>query len=153
MLIDEKGEPITSKQYLENALAPKAGFSDDIDEKNRIRRLLSAFFKDRDCYTMVRPVTNEDKLQNLDTLSLDEMRPEFANQTLSFRKRILNGVKVKALQNQSLDGNLYCSMLNSYVQAINEGAIPNIENAWNYMCSERCEKAQEECFAMFMTEK
>lgn len=29
---------------------------------------------------------------------------------------------------------MYCNMLSSYVTAINEGAVPNIENAWNYMC-------------------
>lgn len=29
---------------------------------------------------------------------------------------------------------MYCNMMVSYVGAINEGAVPNIENAWNYMC-------------------
>lgn len=29
---------------------------------------------------------------------------------------------------------MYLCLLNSYVNAINNGAIPNIENAWNYMC-------------------
>lgn len=46
-LISLEGEPITPKEYLERALAPQKGFSDDVEEKNRIRRLLTAFFKER----------------------------------------------------------------------------------------------------------
>lgn len=46
-LTTSDGEPISPKEYLERALAPQKGFSDDIEEKNRIRRLLSTFFKER----------------------------------------------------------------------------------------------------------
>ena len=35
---------------------------------------------------------------------------------------------------------MYCNMLLSYVTAMNDGAVPNIENAWNYMCREQCQK-------------
>jgi hypothetical protein len=151
-LQDNNGNPITSKEYLERALAPVNGFSDDIEDKNRIRRLLTSFFKDRDCFTMIRPVINETKLQTLDKLDYEELKPEFVHQAMSFRKRILTSAKVKALQNQKLNGEMYCSMVNSYVQAINEGAVPNIENAWNYMCEEQCQKALDECYELFIKE-
>jgi hypothetical protein len=133
-LQDPEGNSISSKEYLEKALAPQNGFSDDVEEKNRIRRLLTAFFKDRDCFTMIRPLVDEMKLQNLDKMDYDELRPEFVQQAMNFRKRIITSIKAKTLQNQKLNGTLYCSMINSYVNAINEGAVPNIENAWNYMC-------------------
>ncbi len=32
---------------------------------------------------------------------------------------------------------MYTNLLRSYVTAINEGAVPNIENAWTYMCEEK----------------
>lgn len=83
---------------------------------------------------MVRPLVDETKLQNLDKMDYDELRLEFASQAMTFRKRIVTSVKPKTLQNQKLNGNLYCSMMSSYVKAINEGAVPNIENAWSYMC-------------------
>lgn len=41
-------------------------------------------------------------------------------------------------------------MMNSYVTAINEGAVPNIENAWNYMCEEQCRRAMDECYQIFI---
>ncbi len=62
-LVDSEHEPITSKEYLENALINQKGFSEAVESKNRIRRLLKSFFKERDCCTMVRPLTSEDKLQ------------------------------------------------------------------------------------------
>lgn len=37
-LIDHEGESITSTKYLENSLAPQKGFSDEVEDKNRIRR-------------------------------------------------------------------------------------------------------------------
>jgi hypothetical protein len=71
------------------------------------------------------------------------------DQAMKFRKRIIQAIKVKTLQNQKLNGEMYCSMMNSYVGAINEGAIPNIENAWTYMCIEKCMKLQEQCYSFF----
>jgi hypothetical protein len=35
------------------------------------------FFKNRDCCTMIRPLTNEDELQSLEKMELEELRSEF----------------------------------------------------------------------------
>ena len=61
-LVDSEGEPLTSKEYLEKALQPQKGFSEAVEQKNRIRRLLKSFFKERDCVTMIRPLMGEDGL-------------------------------------------------------------------------------------------
>lgn len=79
-LVDLNGNQINSKQYLENSLAQQEGFSDDTEQKNRIRRLLTTFFPDRDCITMVRPLTNEANLQILNQMPLEKLRPEFYQQ-------------------------------------------------------------------------
>lgn len=68
---------MSSKEYLEKALALQKGFSDSVESKNRIRRLLTTFFKERDCVTLVRPLTNEENLQNLDKMDFGDLRPEF----------------------------------------------------------------------------
>jgi hypothetical protein len=61
-LTDEDGTAIKPRDYLEQALKEQRGTSDSIEQKNRIRRLLKAFFKDRDCCTMVRPLSDERQL-------------------------------------------------------------------------------------------
>lgn len=50
---------------MEKALKEQKGSSDTIEKKNRIRRLIVNFFKDRDCFTMVRPIEDEKDLQVL----------------------------------------------------------------------------------------
>lgn len=101
---------------------------------------------------MIRPLVDEQKLQNLDKMDYDQLRPEFVHQAMTFRKRIINSIKGKTLQNQKLNGDMYCSMMNSYVNAINEGAVPNIENAWNYMCEQQCRKVLDDCYELFIKE-
>lgn len=81
--------------------------------------MLTSFFKERECFTLVRPLINEEKLQDLDKMSFDDLRPEFVNQVIGFRKRVIGRMKPKTLNGQKLDGQLYLSMLNSYVGAIN----------------------------------
>jgi Guanylate-binding protein, N-terminal domain len=46
-------------------LKEQKGNSENIEKKNKIRRLIVNFFKDRDCYTMVRPTEEEKDLQTL----------------------------------------------------------------------------------------
>lgn len=53
------------------------------------------------------------------------------------------------MKGKQLDGKMYLSLMDSYVSAINDGAVPNIENAWNYMCNEQCNKTLEQSYEMF----
>ena len=83
---------------------------------------------------MVRPLVDEEKLQNLDKMPLKDLRPEFAEEAMNFRKKVISDIKPKSLEDKKLNGRMYLSMMTSYVEAINDGAVPNIESAWNYMC-------------------
>lgn len=58
-LVDEHGDKLTSKEYLERALNER-GATDD--QKNEVRRALKRYFKERECCTMIRPLTNEEEL-------------------------------------------------------------------------------------------
>lgn len=73
-LVDKNGFPIQAREYLEQALEIQKGTSDAIENKNKIRRMIKHFFKDRDCFTMIRPVDTEEKLQNLLALNDSEFR-------------------------------------------------------------------------------
>lgn len=39
---------------------------------------------------------------------------------------------------------MLANLAESYVTAINNGAVPNIETAWTYICKNECQKAIEE---------
>ncbi|KAH8065129.1 GTPase [Aureococcus anophagefferens] len=75
-LVDERGDAITSDEYLEQALKPQRGYEASVLERNRVRHMLTAFFARR-CATLVRPSPTR-KLQQIDELDASELRPEFA---------------------------------------------------------------------------
>lgn len=105
-LHDQFGTTISSKEYFEHALAQQKGSSDSIETKNRIRRLIKHFFKDRDCYTMVRPVEQEKELQSLQSLPDDSLRSEFLTQTQQLRQKIFKRVKPKTLNSKFINGEM-----------------------------------------------
>jgi len=59
------GKTITADEYLEQALQPLDGDPDEVGGKNAIRTAVLGAFRDRTCFTLVRPVNDEEKLQNL----------------------------------------------------------------------------------------
>lgn len=148
-LIDQEGEKITANEYLRNALKPQKGFSDDIENKNRIRRLLQLFFSERDCATLIRPLTNEKSLQKLHELDIEKLRPEFYQQINSLRDKILGRMKPKSIDGVKLDGIMLAELLISYVNAINQGAVPVIKTAWNYICKNECDKAISKAIELY----
>jgi len=140
-LTSPDNEPITSKEYLERSLELQKGYSDAIENKNKIRVLIKEFFRDRDCVTLVRPLTEEQNLQNLERLDTTKLRAEFLEQINLLRKRVLLRVKPKTMNGKIINGEMFCNLMRSYVDSINNGAIPVIENAYAYMCKNECNRA------------
>ena len=99
-MVDEENNELTSKDYLERTLMEKNGS----DPKNEIRKHLKIFFKDRYCCTMIRPVTNEEELHNLESKELDELRAEFVEQVMTLRRKVLNRIKPKQINGINLNG-------------------------------------------------
>lgn len=62
-LVDKENNPISAKEYLENALHSASKDA----SKNEIRESILQVFTNRDCLTLPRPVEDEDDLQNLDS--------------------------------------------------------------------------------------
>ena len=58
----------------------------------QIRESIKALFPDRDCFTLVRPVNEEDALARLDTLPPGAMRPEFQKGLTALTTLIFNKV-------------------------------------------------------------
>eukprot|EP00347_Sterkiella_histriomuscorum_P021939 403332245 len=151
-LLDQYGNPINSKEYLENSLKEQKGTSDNIEKKNKIRRLILNFFKDRDCYTMVRPTEEEKDLQNLQQINDESLRPEFIDQMTTLRARIFKRVKPKVLNGRFITGEMFLELCQSYVTAINKGSVPCIESAWTYLCQNECQRAIQEAIQLYEKE-
>ncbi|KAL3661262.1 hypothetical protein V7S43_013870 [Phytophthora oleae] len=148
----ENGKPISSKQYLENALQPTGGYSDDAVEKDQIRSLLSDFFRHRDCVTLVRPVDDEQKLRNLPKVPYEELRDEFRSSFESLRKRLFGKAKPKSMFGKPLNGAMFVNLAGSYVEALNSGKAPVISSAWSRVVQAQCHDALEDAVERYKAE-
>ena len=106
--------------------------------------MIKTYFNERDCFPMVRPVENENDLQNLMNLPESKIRPEFIKQSNMLKNKIYMKIKPKTFNGKILSGEMLINLLESVVNAINEGAIPVIENSWNYIANNECQKLIKE---------
>lgn len=146
-LMSQEGKAIGSTEYLEDALRDVDGTHPTADAKNRIRTCLRSFFPVRDCFTMVRPCTNETQLQTLDQLPNKSLRPEFVHQAVELRERIFKEASTRPFRvnGVELNGAMLASMCAQYVQAMNEGCVPVIQDAWSYVCDAQRLQQEEAC--------
>ena len=149
-LEDKNGNTITEKQYLDNALEDLVGNSDIIEEKNRVRSLIRNYFKEKDLFVMVRPVEKETELQNLQNLPDEKLRKEFVEQAKFFRNKVMKKTKPKIFKKKNLNGYMLVELVQSILDAINNGSIPVIENSWKYVMQNECIKNGNEIIKKFV---
>jgi hypothetical protein len=118
-----------------------------------IARRTSRFdFPHRDCFTMVRPVTDESMLQRLSGIHASKLRPEFQEQMTLLRKLILSRAEPKRMNGTALDGVALINLAQAYTQSINTGSVPSIQNAWSYICESKCQHALNEALRKYEEE-
>ena len=52
----------------------------------------------------------------------------------NLRTRVYNRVKAKSLNGRFINGVMLAELCEAYTEAINQGSLPNIDSAWNYLC-------------------
>ena len=64
--------------------------ADDDESENAmlVSNMIRGFFTTRDCSTLVRPVVDEKKLQNLSSEPFETLRPEFQEQITALRESV-----------------------------------------------------------------
>jgi hypothetical protein len=128
--LTEDNRKITPRDYLELALRPVQGGARDVSAKNAIRDSIRALFPDRECFTLVRPVNNEKDLQRLDQLPLSTFRPEFTSGLDAFTKFVFDRTRPKQLGASTMTGPILAGLTQSFLDAINTGAVPTISSSW-----------------------
>jgi hypothetical protein len=57
---------------------------------------------------------------------------------MSLRRKVINRIKPKTINGKPLSGEMLYNLAASYVDAINNGAVPSIESSWSYICKNQC---------------
>ncbi|CAI9292999.1 unnamed protein product [Lactuca saligna] len=139
----EDNRKITPRDYLELALRPVEGGGRDVSAKNEIRESIRALFPDRDCFTLVRPLSNENELQRLDQISMEKLRPEFKAGLDELTRFVFERTRPKQLGSTVMNGPIFAGITQSFLDALNNGAVPTITSSWQSVEETECQKALE----------
>lgn len=141
-LVDEHGTMMDPDEYLESALKPQVGFDETTLERNRIRQMLCAFFSERKCFPLVRPLSDEEQLQEIDKVPYEELRPEFRDGLEELKEYLyFHHLKPKVVNNVAVNGSSFIALCEQYISAICEGGVPTITSAWEEVMQQECEHA------------
>ncbi|XP_071715837.1 uncharacterized protein [Rutidosis leptorrhynchoides] len=139
----EDNKKITPRDYLELALRPVQGGGRDVSAKNEIRESIRALFPDRDCFTLVRPLSNENELQRLDQISMDRLRPEFKAGLDALTRFVFERTRPKQVGATVMTGPIFAGITQSFLDALNNGAVPTITSSWQSVEETECQRAFE----------
>lgn len=71
------------------------------------------------------------------------------DQVHHLRHQVLRNIKPKSINGHVMSGLEWIQLVEVYVEAINEGAVPSIQSAWTYICKQGAEAAYEEARGRF----
>lgn len=146
----ETGEEISSNEYLEICLRKKISGKNS-QENNLIRENIVKYFKQRECVTLPRPVESEEDLKNLMNLKLENLKPSFKFEFLNLKNKIYKESKPKKINGKKLTGTALADIIQEFVNSINDGAVPNINNAWDHVIHQDIKSYYEKAHANFRT--
>jgi hypothetical protein len=89
--------------------------NEGIATKNYYRDIIKKNFKSRDCYTLIIPTTDDQKIKNLEIESKTNLRPEFVKQIDNMVAMIKSNITEKRINNISVDGEALFSLLQSKI--------------------------------------
>uniref|UniRef100_A0A3Q2I6Z0 GB1/RHD3-type G domain-containing protein n=1 Tax=Equus caballus TaxID=9796 RepID=A0A3Q2I6Z0_HORSE len=92
------GRPITSDQYLENALKLIPGEDPRIQNSNVPRECIRKFFPERKCFVFDRPINDKKLLQHIEEASEYQLELDFREQSKNFCSYIFAKAKTKTLR-------------------------------------------------------
>ncbi|XP_006169766.2 guanylate-binding protein 1 [Tupaia chinensis] len=127
--LEANGQPITPDEYLDNSLKLKQGTGEKHKTFNLPRLCIRKFFPKKKCFIFDRP-THRKKLAQLEMLHDDQLDPEFVQQVDVFCSYIFSYAKVKTLSGGiKINGPRFENLVLTYVNAIDSGDLPCMENA------------------------
>ena len=141
---------LSPKEYLEQCLQRVDVRNIEGGEtKNVCRDIITRNFKHRDCYTLVMPTTDENKLRNLDNEPQSSLRKEFLDQVKKMIISIKDTIKPKKINNIELDGEALFGLLQTYVESINNEENPVILSALENVLLSKAKNISENAYDIF----
>ncbi|KAL4464604.1 hypothetical protein ABPG72_019060 [Tetrahymena utriculariae] len=153
-VVDSNGQQVSPNQYLHNCLTDQTSIQKQSPISKRVREALLQFFRQRECYTMVRPATSEEDLKNLDNLPLERLRPQFQRELNALRTKIFQMADPKMMEGNILKSAIFVELIKKYVDQINEkDGVPDIKSAWDNILEGEAQVSYEKAIQAYQEMK
>ncbi|XP_060551714.1 guanylate-binding protein 1-like [Ruditapes philippinarum] len=120
------GKKISENEYLEQSLADNEC---QAEEFNKPRECIRKYFRKRECFAF--PVPGDgDVLENLETLRLSDLSTRFKEATARFVSYIYSLPPKELLVSTPVKGRMFKVLVEEYVTAIRQGAVPDVDGAF-----------------------
>uniref|UniRef100_G1QCI7 Guanylate-binding protein 6-like n=1 Tax=Myotis lucifugus TaxID=59463 RepID=G1QCI7_MYOLU len=128
--LELNGHPITEDEYLENALKLVPGMNHKAQISNFRRECIRNFFPRRKCFVFDRPTNDKKLLADIEKVEEKQLDPYFKEETKNFCSYIFTQARTKTLREGIVvTGKRLRTLVVTYVDAINNGSVPCLENA------------------------
>ncbi|XP_005863426.2 PREDICTED: guanylate-binding protein 6-like [Myotis brandtii] len=124
------GQPITEDEYLENSLKLIPGLNPKAKISNIPRECIRRYFPKRKCFVFDRPTKDTSLLAKIENILESQLDPKFRQQSDNFCYYISTHAKTKTLrEGVKVTGNRLGTLVVTYIDTINKGSVPCLENA------------------------
>ncbi|XP_042559578.1 guanylate-binding protein 1-like [Clupea harengus] len=143
------GRDVSEDDYLEFALQLKKGLTNKVATYNLPRQCIRNFFPARKCFTFPFP-TSANNMRNLDSMADADLFPDFLSAADRFCSYVFAESRVKTVQGcHKVTGSRFSHLVKIYVDTINSGSVPCLENAVVAMAKIENQSAVNECFRLY----
>lgn len=127
--LEKDGNKITPDVYLEDCLKLKQGNDSTTIKYNRPRECIRKYFCKRKCFVFDRPGGRK-VLQQLECIPLEDLSDEFIEETNLFLDYMYACESKVLLNSKPVNGRMFSTLIETYVNAIRDGAVPDVDDAF-----------------------
>ncbi|XP_060706303.1 guanylate-binding protein 1-like [Hemiscyllium ocellatum] len=123
------GQNVTADEYLNHGLQLKKGVAKKVMEYNQPRECIRNYFRSRKCFVFVQP-TASTNLNQVETLPESQLDPQFRAVCREFCQYIYSESQPKTVKGgHRINGRMLAILTRAYVETIDSGKVPCIEDA------------------------
>ncbi|XP_026145888.1 guanylate-binding protein 1-like isoform X2 [Carassius auratus] len=147
-----EGNRVTEDEYLEFALQLKKGMSKKVSDYNLPRQCIRNYFPSpRKCFVFPSPASPEN-MTRLESLQERDLVPDFLEVTGRFCDHIFHNSVVKTVKGgHGVTGKLLGHLVKIYVDTINSGKVPCLDNAVVTLANLENQTAVQEALKTYQT--
>eukprot|EP01114_Cavostelium_apophysatum_P010112 TRINITY_DN2355_c0_g1_i2.p1 TRINITY_DN2355_c0_g1~~TRINITY_DN2355_c0_g1_i2.p1 ORF type:complete len:386 (+),score=98.24 TRINITY_DN2355_c0_g1_i2:1772-2929(+) len=102
-------------------------------------------FRNRRCWTLSRPVHDEQQLHNVENIPYCDLQEDFRVSCEGLIEDLLRSADVLKISNSEtavpVDGKGFAELVKTYVEALNSGVTPNLQQTFSAACEQACMEA------------